>query len=101
MPKKTNSERITALEVQIIDFDKRIDNQAQILENVQDMAISMKGMMVEMQHLRENMNNMQSDVDAMKARPAKRWEALVEQILALCCAASIGGLLVSIIGRGG
>ena len=86
-------ERIAALEKSVESIHKRLDYQGRILENVQDMALAIKGILGEMQHMRDDVDAIKLDVEIQKAKPGKRLDTLTEQVIALLCAAVIGGFL--------
>jgi SMC interacting uncharacterized protein involved in chromosome segregation len=92
------SERIAVLETTVKSVHKRLDDQARLLENMRVMSDSMKDMLGELKHIRSDLDGVKNDVEAQKLKPAKRWETLVEQAVALVCAAVIGGVLARVLG---
>ncbi|MCL2547115.1 MAG: hypothetical protein FWE06_08000 [Oscillospiraceae bacterium] len=90
---RTQGERIAALEMSVETAHKRLDDQARILENMREIAVAIKGMLGEMQYMRGDIDAIKIDVEMQKAKPGKRWEIMVEQLIALMCAGLIGGLL--------
>lgn len=61
---------------------KRIDEQKALAESVHKLALSMERMHHEQTSQRKDMDAIRTDVNALKEKPAKRWEAVVGALLA-------------------
>lgn len=57
----------------------------------------MTGIVHKLDSLSERYKDTDSDVDELKAKPAKRWESMTGQIISILVAALIGFLLSQII----
>lgn len=78
-------ERLTALESSCKSAHKRIDHIEEISENVQKIV-------VEMQHMREDLNRATEKIETIEAKPAAWWNTLINAGLG-----AIGGGIVTFI----
>lgn len=101
-------ERIGQLEshnqVQDVKFESFVNKLSDVAENLREMkadgketARQMTGIVHKLDSLSERYKDTDSDVDELKAKPAKRWESMTGQIISILVAALIGFLLSQII----
>lgn len=88
-------ERLARLEAEVKAAFKRIDEQKTLTESVHKLALSVERQSSELQSVSTRLSTLSQDVDEMKERPAKRWDAIVAAIIS-----AIVGLLVGWLGRG-
>ena len=72
---------------------KRIDEQKQLSESVHALAISVERQTMALDRANDNIRALQSDVDELKARPAKRWDGIVTAAITALVTAIITFLL--------
>ena len=72
---------------------KRIDEQKQLSESVHALAISVERQTMALDRANDNIRALQSDVDELKARPAKRWDGIVTTVITALVTAIITFLL--------
>jgi len=87
---------ITRMEEQIKGAFHRIDEQKKLAESVHQLAVSVSAQTLELKQMRRDMDIFRKDVDELKAKPAKRWEAAVGQIVSLIIAAAFGAVIMKI-----
>ena len=63
-------ERLTANEQSIKSAHHRIDNFEKLTQSVSDMVVEVK-------HMREDLNNMHDELDEVKSRPMKLYEKFI------------------------
>lgn len=72
---------------------KRIDEQAKFVSSVQEIATSVKILALEIQQAKERIGRLGSDVEALKEKPAKRWESVVGLVITGIITGLVGFLL--------
>ncbi len=77
---------------------KRIDDQKQLTESVGELASSVKVMAAEQKRMGEEQTRQRADIDALRMKPAKQWDAVVGQVTGLLIAAAAGGALMKVFG---
>ena len=97
MPEDTNRlyERIATLEESVRTLNRRDEEQTRLVESVARLASAVenlaKGQNEIKCDLREYKTNTDKNIDEIKSKPAKRWEAVI--------AAGISGVVAYLIGR--
>lgn len=84
-------ERITALESSYKSEHKRLDRIETIVNSVQEIVVEIK-------HLREDMNAVSSKVDEIENKPAKRWDLIVTGFISAITSGVVGLIVGNIIG---
>lgn len=87
------SERLAVLETSVKSAHRRLDDQQRMLENMREMSLSIKEILTELKHMRADIDELKLEVEQQKLKPARRWEALVVQLMSLVTAALVGGAL--------
>ncbi len=87
------SERVAANEIKIYNAHKRIDDSERITDGIHKIASHLEALAVQVTHLSENMKHNNERLGKLEERPAKRWEALVGQIITLLVASVVGGAI--------
>ena len=67
-------ERLTAVEQSLKSLHKRQDKSDELVKSVYEMAVEMKS-------IREDLNDIKNDVEEVKQKPAKRWDAIIAAII--------------------
>ena len=98
MPEETtrcisHAQRLSAVEESSKSAHRRIDEVISLNEAVKTLAINMGEMTVEMKQLRDNSEKLGQKVENIELKPARRWEAVVGQVIQLLLAGVIGYLL--------
>lgn len=79
---------------------RRLDKQDEMIESVHSLARSVDRLTAQQGDMRRQMDGLSSDLDDLKAKPAKRWETITMDIIKLVAAAVVGFVL-SRLGLGG
>ena len=68
----------------------RIDNLENMVQTIQDLAISVKEIAMETKKNREDVNKIDSRLEEIEKKPAKRWDNLMTVIITRNCNSSSG-----------
>ena len=80
---------IGRMEEQIKELGRRMDNLEKLTETVNSLAISMERLTASMKATETNVDDLSKDVISLKEKPAKRWDKLIEVLIA----AVVGGVI--------
>ena len=69
---------------------RRLDKQDEMIESVQKLATSVERLTLKQDGTEKKLDGLCQDVDEIKAKPGKRWEGLVQNLLY-----AFGGALVA------
>lgn len=72
---------------------RRLDKQDEMIESVHSLARSVDRLTQQQSDMRQQMADMSTDLDEIKSKPAKRWEAITMQIVEIVVAALVGFIL--------
>ena len=81
-----------AMQQEIKDISRRLDNLEKLTQSVYDLASSVKVLTEKQSSTEENVRQIAEDVDELRSKPAKRWEAVVAALIAGIVGAFIGRL---------
>lgn len=70
-----------------------VEKQDKLIDTVNNLALSLKGMVEKMAHVEGKVNDLCADVTEIKQKPAKRWDSIVDKILMLVVGALVGLIL--------
>lgn len=94
--------KIAEIEHRAVSNTRRIDKLEQQTEAIQSLATSVEVMVKEQSHqtesikkIEENVEKLDTKVDALERKPGKRWEGIVEKIIS----ALVGGLIVYLLAK--
>ncbi len=82
---------IASLNCELKANAKQIEEQKELTETVQRLALSMERLIAQMEQTTAQVGNLRQDIELIKERPGKRWESIV--------AAFITSLIAFLIGR--
>ena len=88
-----HAQRLSAVEGSAASAHKRLDELISLNDSVNNLAISTATMAEQLKTLTENSAKMDKKLSALELRPARRWDAVVGQIIQLLTAGVIGYLL--------
>ena len=88
-----HEQRISAVETSVKSAHKRLDELISLNDSVKNLAISTAKMAEQMKTLTDNSAKLDQKISDLELRPAKRWDAVVGQIIQLLTAGVIGYLL--------
>lgn len=95
--------RLTEVEARSKSNTKRIDNLEALFRSVNSLATSMEVMVTEQRHqtdaisdIRSDVRKLDSKVETIEQKPAKRWDSVVEKILLVVVTAIVTLLLKEI-----
>lgn len=70
--------------------DERLDKQGEMIESVRKLATSVERLTLKQDGTEKKLDGLCQDVDEIKAKPGRRWEGLVQNLLY-----AFGGALVA------
>ena len=82
--------RITEVEDRSKSNTKRIDKLEERQDNLDELASAVKVLAVREANVESDVKEMKKDVKTLTEKPARRWEALIGQIISLLVAAAFG-----------
>lgn len=88
-----HEERLVKVEERSKSNTKRLDKLEESTEAINRMAISMEKMAVKQDAMNGSINKLTTDVEVLKAEPAKRWKFVVEKAIYFVVAAVVGFFL--------
>ena len=88
-----HAQRLSAVEGSAASAHKRLDELISLNASVNNLAVSTATMAEQLKTLTENSAKMDKKLSALELGPARRWEAVVMQIVQLLIAGVIGYLL--------
>lgn len=89
----TLEHRLTTLEDHDKSYARRIESLEKSTEAINKMAISIEKMVMKQEAMNGSINKLTTDVEALKAEPAKRWKFVVEKAIYFVIAAIMGFVL--------
>lgn len=84
-------ERLTTLEAACAELTRRVDKTEEIVDGMRQMT-------VEIQHMRQTLNDFTEKVETIQQQPAKRWDSVVAAIIGAVAGGLGAGLLNTFIG---
>lgn len=88
--------RITENESRSKSNAHRINDLERRQDNLDKMAESMEVMTNEMGHIKNDVQETKSDIKELKAKPAKRWDSIVDKIIMTVVGAVIAYVLMRV-----
>lgn len=88
--------RLSVVESRSKSNVKRLDKVEKQQDDFMELVTSVKVLAEREQNVETDVKEIKSDVKALAAKPAKRWEGIVEKAIATLVAALIGFLLARI-----
>lgn len=83
-------ENLMEAKTQHAEIYRRLDKQDQMIESVQKLASSVERLTLKQESTQKKVDSLCEDMDEIKAKPGKRWEGLVQNLLY-----AFGGALVA------
>ena len=75
---------------------KRIDEQMQVAQSVQDLTLKVELQGAALNSLVKKLTELVDDIKTIKEKPAKRWDAILSQIINIIVVAVLGIILAKI-----
>ena len=94
-----HEKRLTEVESRSKSNTKRLDKLEESTEAINRLATSMEVMVVKQEEVADTVGKLDKKVTDLEAKPAKRWDALVEKII-MTLAAAVVGYIVAKLGLG-
>lgn len=82
-------ERIATLEEAMNTLKKRVDGQDEIVKAVYEIANTTNALAKSLEQTNENIRLMRRDVDDLRLKPGKRWDAIIASAISGSVAAAI------------
>lgn len=93
---KEELEKLVEVDQRAKSNSKRIDSLESKVEDIHEIASSIKVLASEMKTMREDVNEINNRLKQVEEKPAKRWEGLVKLVLTGVGTALIGYFLAKI-----
>lgn len=91
----SDEHRLTEVEERTKASLRRIEKLEQSTEAITELAVSVKIMAEKQNHVADTVDRLDGKVTALEAKPAKRWDRLVDKIILTIAAAVIGFALAN------
>lgn len=91
-----HEKRLTAVEERAKSNTRRIDDVEKRQDTLDELVITVKELAVREGNVESDVKEIKGDVKNITAKPAQRWEAVVEKIIITIAAAVVGFLLSQI-----
>ena len=88
--------RLTEVEARTKSNTHRLDKLEESTEAINRMAISIEKMAMKQDTMNGSINKLTTDVETLKAEPAKRWKFVVEKAIYIVVAAVVGFILAKV-----
>ena len=89
-------EKQAAAEEQHKTIFRRLDQQDKLIENVNNLATSIKLLAEEQKRQGKRLDGLCGDMEEIKSKPAKRWEGIVEKALLTLAGAFVSYFLAKV-----
>ncbi|MBQ4073905.1 MAG: hypothetical protein IJD39_01720 [Clostridia bacterium] len=76
---------------------RRIDEQTRLTDTVHQLALSIRDLANKQENTQQAVASIRRDVDELKSRPARRWEAVMMEIIKYLALAAAGYLTAHLI----
>lgn len=96
MDEKDIEHRLTEVEQRSKSNLKRLEKLEESTEAINRMAISIERMAMKQDDMNGSINKLTTDVETLKAEPAKRWKFVVEKAIYFVVAAVVGFFLAKV-----
>lgn len=83
---------IAALEARCKSNTRRLDDQGKRIDNIEELTSSVKVLATREERVERDVKEIKTDVKELTSRPARRWEGLVDKLLAALAGAFIAWL---------
>ena len=93
---KDELEKLVEVDQRAKSNSKRIDSLEEKIENIHELASSVKLLALETKAMREDVNKIDNRLKDVEDKPAKRWESLVKLVLTGTATAVLGYFLAKI-----
>lgn len=90
------SEKLIRMEENQKNILKRVDNLENKIQDICDITISIKELTMEIKEMREDANDIEKRVDVLEEMPKKKWNNMVNQIISMLVAGTVGYFLSKI-----
>ena len=90
------SEKLIRMEENQKNILKRVDNLENKIQDICDITISIKELTMEIKEMREDANDIEKRVDVLEEMPKKKWYNMVNQIISMLVAGTVGYFLSKI-----
>lgn len=88
--------RLTETEARSKSNTKRLDKLEGLTDSINRLAVSVERMATKQADMATTMDKLDGKVSALEAKPAKRWESIVDKVLMVVAAAVVGFALAKI-----
>lgn len=84
-------ERLTALESSYKSEHKRLDRMEGVVDSIQEIVVEIK-------HMREDLNKVTNKVTEIESKPQKRWDTLITAAISALTSGVLGFVVAQLIG---
>lgn len=87
---------VNGIKEQVKTLFTHVERQDKLIETVNNMALVQQKMVDAQGQIREKVEDLCEDVDTIKSKPAKRWDAIVEKLILTVVGILVGALAAAI-----
>ena len=85
--------KVAAIDQRSKSNTHRLDTMEERQDHFDQLVSSVAALVNEQEHIKDDVTEIKADVKTLTEKPARRWDALVGQVIALVAAALVGALL--------
>lgn len=87
---------IKGMQEQIKTLFSHVEQQNKLIDTVNNLALAQQKVVDAQGHILKTVNGLQDDMDSIKTKPAKRWDGLIEKIIAVAAGILAGAFFAAI-----
>lgn len=87
------AEKLVEVEARSKSNRKRLDKMEERQDNLENLTKAFSVMQNEQEHIKEDVGEIKDDVKQLVAKPAKRWDGIIDKAIAVIVGAVVGFLL--------
>ncbi len=93
MTQEEMAEKLVEVEARSKSNKKRLDKMEERQDNLENLTKAFSVMQNEQEHIKTDVGEIKDDVKQLVAKPAKRWDGVVDKVIAVIVGAVVGFLL--------
>lgn len=83
---------IKGMQEQIKTLFSHVEQQNKLIDTVNNLALAQQKVVDAQGHILKTVNGLQDDMDSIKTKPAKRWEAIAEKAILTAVGILVGAI---------
>ena len=87
---------MSAVKERVKTLFTHVERQDKLIETVNNLALALQKVVDKQGQINEKVDNLCSDVESIKGKPAKRWDGLVEKIILTAAGILVGAFFAAL-----